>query len=119
MARYISRVFSFALSCLLLCGSALANAEDQEIIALAKKIYPPRSSAGISSPLRLAGECGQIDLMRLNEALANPEISAATRAAVDQIVAAAKPVFESSHQTAHFDFQYTKISPDAADNATD
>jgi hypothetical protein len=96
---------------------------NQEVIALAERLYPSLSVKARVLPQQAAieDECGEKNVGVLFAALKNPEISDVTRTIVDDIIAAAIPPLPKSKisDSGHFQIFYTSNDADARNNVTD
>lgn len=96
---------------------------EKAILALAQELYPSQAfkQAVQTPPEEIAEDCGEEDLGVLFAALQNPAVSDATRMLVDDIIAAALPVFPKNKLSlsGHFKIYYTTNDANALNNVTD
>ncbi len=91
---------------------------DAGVIALARKLYPPRNTQLPESATE-ESECGEYEMGLLFAALQNPAISDATRIEVDQIIRISVPTFDKIRTIGHYKFYYCVASGIADDRVTD
>jgi hypothetical protein len=90
---------------------------DAGIIALARKLYPPRKDKQPEAAVTLQ-ECREYEVGVLFAALQNPAVSDLTRRQVDSIIQETVPPLPKTYTSGHFTFYYTDSDTDPDHNVT-
>lgn len=90
---------------------------DAEIIALARKLYPPPRDKKPEAAVK-AQECREYEVGVLFAALQNPAVSDLTRRQVDFIIQETVPPLPKTYTSGHFKFNYTDNDADPDHNVT-
>ncbi len=91
---------------------------DAEIIALARKFFPPLGKKRPEAAARPVRWCREYQEGVLFAALQNPAVSDLTRRQVDYIIAAATPDLPKTYVSGHFRFFYTDNDSNPDHNVT-
>jgi hypothetical protein len=91
---------------------------DADVIALARKLYPPRGVKQPEAAAQPVHRCREYEVGVLFAALQNPAISNLTRSQVDAIIQATIPLLPQTYTSGHFTFYYTDSDTDPQNNVT-